>query len=273
MGNNSAIEWTDATWNPVTGCTKVSPGCKYCYAERLSLRLAAMGNPRYRNGFRLSLHRDLLELPLKWRQPRRIFVNSMSDLFHEDIPAEYVKAVFRVMNRASWHNFQILTKRPEHLAKLAGDVTWSPNIWQGVSVESPEYLWRIAHLRQVPARIRFLSLEPLLAAIPQLPLEGMHWVLSLVEKAGRAEGRSRLTGCEASVTSAEAGASRSFLSSGAASTQNPEAACWTAGSGKNGRNPHMHSFSSAQLAESANTRWRFLRKPYGRLSPIRSASN
>ena len=177
MGNNSAIEWTDATWNPVTGCTKVSPGCKYCYAERLALRLSAMGNPRYRNGFRLSLHRDLLELPLKWRQPKRIFVNSMSDLFHEDIPAEYVKTVFKVMNRASWHNFQILTKRPERLAKLAGDITWSPNIWQGVSVESPEYLWRIAHLRQVPARIRFLSLEPLLAAIPQLPLEGLHWVI------------------------------------------------------------------------------------------------
>lgn len=177
MGTNSAIEWTDATWNPVTGCTKVSPGCKYCYAERMALRLAAMGNRRYRNGFGLSLHRDLLELPLKWRRPRRIFVNSMSDLFHEDIPDEYVQAVFEVMNRASWHNFQILTKRPERLAQLATDVTWSSNIWQGVSVESPEYLWRIPHLKKVPARIRFLSLEPLLAAIPQLPLEGMHWVI------------------------------------------------------------------------------------------------
>ena len=177
MGDNSAIEWTDATWNPVTGCTKISPGCKHCYAERLAFRLSAMGNPRYRNAFSLTLHRDLLDLPLKWRQPRRIFVNSMSDLFHEDIPPEYVKAVFQVMNRASWHNFQILTKRPERLAQLAPDLTWSRNIWQGVSVESPEYLWRIGHLRQVPAQVRFLSLEPLLAAIPRLPLKSMHWVI------------------------------------------------------------------------------------------------
>ena len=200
MGDNSAIEWTDATWNPVTGCTKVSPGCKYCYAERLAFRLAAMGNPRYRNGFGLTLHEDLLELPLKWRQPRRIFV-SMSDLFHEDIPAQFVKAAFQVMNRASWHNFQILTKRPERLAELAADVVWSPNIWQGVSVESPEYLWRIAHLTETPARVRFLSLEPL-RRHPAIATRGRS------QEADRAEGRYR-TGCVKSAISAAAVASRS----------------------------------------------------------------
>src|SRR5262249_33628800 len=151
MGDNSAIEWTDATWNPVTGCTKVSPGCKYCYAERLAIRLKAMGNRRYKNGFDLTLHPDQLELPLKWRQPRRIFVNSMSDLFHEEIAEEYIEKVFEVMNKASWHNFQILTKRAARLAALATTLTWGPNIWQGVSVEGPAYVSRIAHLQTVPA--------------------------------------------------------------------------------------------------------------------------
>ena len=271
MSSYSSIEWTDATWNPVTGCTKVSPGCKYCYAERLALRLEAMGNPRYRNGFSLTLHQDLLELPLKWHQPKRIFVNSMSDLFHEDIPAQYVKAVFKVMNRASWHNFQILTKRPERLAELAAEVTWSPNIWQGVSVESPEYLWRIAHLRQVPARVRFLSLEPLLAAIPRLPLKGVHWVI-----VGGESGPSRrpikpdwVRGIRAQCKSRRV---RSSSSSGAASTRNPGAVCWTAGNGKNGRNLHMRGFFLSQLPESANARWLFRRKPYGSVNPTRSAS-
>src|ERR1043166_5567563 len=129
MGDKSAIEWTDATWNPVTGCTKVSPGCKFCYAERLALRLNAMGNPRYKNSFDLTLHPNQLQLPLKWRQPRRIFVNSMSDLFHEDIPAEFIRAVFDVMNKASWHNFQILTKRAARLAELAPSLVWGGNIW------------------------------------------------------------------------------------------------------------------------------------------------
>jgi protein gp37 len=177
MGDNSAIEWTDATWNPVTGCTKVSPGCKYCYAERLAVRLKAMGNPRYTHGFDLTLHPDQLQLPLKWRQPRRIFVNSMSDLFHEDIPVQYIHAVFEIMNRASWHIFQILTKRAERLAQLGSTLKWGPHIWQGVSVESPDYLSRIRHLQTVPARIRFLSLEPLLDAIPNLPLDNIHWVI------------------------------------------------------------------------------------------------
>jgi len=177
MGDNSAIEWTDATWNPVTGCTKVSPGCKYCYAERLAIRLKAMGNPRYKNGFDLTLHPDQLQLPLKWRQPRRIFVNSMSDLFHEEIPEEYIQTVFQVMNKASWHNFQILTKRAARLSELAPKLKWGPNIWQGVSVEGPGYVSRIAHLQTVPVQVRFLSLEPLLAPIPNLPLDNIHWVI------------------------------------------------------------------------------------------------
>jgi len=177
MGDKSAIEWTDATWNPVTGCTKISPGCKHCYAERLALRLKAMGNPRYRNGFTVTLHPDQLRLPLRWRQPRRIFVNSMSDLFHESIPDDYIRRVFEVMEEAHWHIFQILTKRAERLASICGELPWPSNIWQGVSVESSEYTWRISYLAKVPARIRFLSVEPLLGPIPHLPLEQVDWVI------------------------------------------------------------------------------------------------
>jgi protein gp37 len=177
MGDHSAIEWTDATWNPVTGCTKISPGCTHCYAERLAGRLRAMGNPRYRNGFAVTLHADQLALPLRWRRPKRIFVNSMSDLFHEAVPDDYIRRVFEVMRQAHWHSFQILTKRAERLAVIAPGLVWPPNVWQGVSVESAAYTWRIAHLRQVPAAVRFLSVEPLLGAIPALPLEDIHWVI------------------------------------------------------------------------------------------------
>ena len=177
MGDKSAIEWTDATWNPVTGCTKISPGCKHCYAERLALRLKAMGNPRYRNGFDVTLHPDQLKLPLKWPQPRRIFVNSMSDLFHEAVPEEFIRQAFEVMVQADWHIFQILTKRVERLASLAPCLPWPPNVWQGVSVENADYTWRVAYLRKVSATVRFLSVEPLLGAIPNLPLDGIHWVI------------------------------------------------------------------------------------------------
>jgi protein gp37 len=177
MGDKSAIEWTDATWNPVTGCSKVSPGCKHCYAERLALRLHAMGNPRYRDGFRVSLHPDQLTLPLRWGQPRRIFVNSMSDLFHEAVPEDFIRQTFEVMERASWHVFQILTKRAARLAALAPSLPWPANVWQGVSVENARYVSRVAHLRTVPAHVRFLSVEPLLGPIPQLPLDGIHWVI------------------------------------------------------------------------------------------------
>jgi protein gp37 len=136
VADHTGIEWTDATWNPVTGCTKISPGCKNCYAERLAARLHAMGNPRYRNAFAVSLHPDLLTLPLRWRQPRRIFVNSMSDLFHEAVPDEFIQQVFAVMAKAHWHVFQILTKRSERLASLAPRLPWLANVWQGVSGHS-----------------------------------------------------------------------------------------------------------------------------------------
>jgi protein gp37 len=177
MGDHSAIEWTDATWNPVTGCTKVSPGCKHCYAERLAARLQAMGNPRYQNGFAVTLHPDQLALPLRWRQPRRIFVNSMSDLFHEAVPAEYIARVFETMVQASRHVFQVLTKRADRLAALAPVLPWPANVWQGVSVESQDYTSRVGALRVVPAAVRFLSVEPLLGPIPNLPLEGVDWVI------------------------------------------------------------------------------------------------
>ena len=177
MGDKSAIEWTDATWNPVTGCTKVSPGCKNCYAERLASRLQAMGNRRYVNGFAVTLHPDQLELPLRWKQPKQIFVNSMSDLFHESVPAAYIRRAFDVMVQAHWHTFQILTKRARRLAELAPDLPWPSNIWQGVSVENARYTWRVADLVKVPAAVRFLSVEPLLGPISHLPLAGIAWVI------------------------------------------------------------------------------------------------
>lgn len=177
MAAISPIEWTDATWNPVTGCSKVSPGCKFCYAERLARRLQAMGQPRYRDGFRVTLHADLLELPLRWRQPRMIFVNSMSDLYHEAVPDTFIEAVFDTMRRASWHTFQVLTKRSERLRHLAPRLHWPRNVWQGVSVESAAYTWRASDLRTVPAAVRFLSVEPLLSPIPDLPLDGIDWVI------------------------------------------------------------------------------------------------
>ena len=177
MGEISAIEWTDATWNPVTGCTKISPGCKNCYAERLALRLKEMGNPRYRNGFRVTLHPDQIDLPLRWTKPKMIFVNSMSDLFHEAIPEDYIKRAFEVMEKANWHIFQILTKRAERLAKLAQNLPWPSHIWQGVSVENQLYTKRVLYLQKVPAAIRFLSVEPLLGPIANLPLDGIHWVI------------------------------------------------------------------------------------------------
>lgn len=177
MSDHTGIEWADATWNPVTGCTKVSPGCKNCYAERLALRLQAMGNPRYRNGFAVTLHPDQLTLPLRWVQPRRIFVNSMSDLFHEAVPEEFIRRTFEVMVRADWHIFQVLTKRAERLAALAPKLPWPRNVWQGVSIENARYTWRVAYLQKVPAAVRFLSLEPLLGPIPYLELDGIHWVI------------------------------------------------------------------------------------------------
>lgn len=177
MATNSAIEWTEATWNPLTGCDKISPGCKHCYAERLAIRLKAMGQANYVNGFKLTLQEQALELPLQWRKPRTVFVNSMSDLFHKDVPTSFIHRVFEVMRKAHWHQFQVLTKRADRLERVAKELTWSPNIWMGVSVETQDYAFRIDHLRQTPAHIKFLSLEPLLGPLPNLNLRELDWVI------------------------------------------------------------------------------------------------
>ena len=177
MAINSAIEWTESTWNPVTGCTKISPGCKHCYAERMSLRLQAMGQKNYRNGFALTVQEHMLELPLRWKKPQIIFVNSMSDLFHKRVPADYIQRVFDVMSRAHWHRFQVLTKRSERLLSLGPTLPWGSNIWMGVSVESEDYLFRIEHLRETPANVKFLSLEPLLGPLSNLNLDKIDWVI------------------------------------------------------------------------------------------------
>ncbi len=177
MANNSSIEWTEATWNPVTGCTKVSPGCKFCYAERMARRLQAMGTENYRNGFRLTLQPRMLELPLTWTKPRLIFVNSMSDLFHDRVPLDYIQRVFEVMRKASWHTFQVLTKRSERLAELSPKLDWPSNVWMGVSVENEDYVSRIDDLRLTSATVKFLSLEPLLGPLPNLKLPNIDWVI------------------------------------------------------------------------------------------------
>jgi protein gp37 len=174
MGDRSAIEWTEATWNPVVGCTKVSPGCDRCYAERIALRFPKT----FPNGFALTLRPDALDLPLHWRRPRTIFVNSMSDLFHVGVPDEYIAEVFEVMVRTPQHTYQVLTKRAQRLASLAPRLSWPDNVWMGVSVETPKYQWRIDYLRQTPAKIRFISAEPLLDRLPGLNLAGIHWLIA-----------------------------------------------------------------------------------------------
>lgn len=177
MATKSKIEWTEMTWNPVTGCTKVSTGCKNCYAERMAKRLKAMGVERYRNEFNVTLQPDLLDVPLMWKQPRMIFVNSMSDLFHEEIPIQYIKRVFEIMVRCPHHTFQILTKRGKRLNEISSQLLWSKNIWMGVTIENENVLPRIFDLKKVPASIRFLSCEPLIGPINNLPLNGIHWVI------------------------------------------------------------------------------------------------
>ncbi len=186
MATNSDIEWTDATWNPVTGCNKISPGCKNCYAERMAKRLQAMGQPRYRNGFKLTLQPDALEEPLSWSKPKLVFVNSMSDLFHDDVSLEFIRKVFSVIERAPQHAFQVLTKRADRLLELSPDLVWPKNLWMGVSVETQDYVWRIERLRQVKCAVRFLSVEPLLGPIPRLPLTGIDWVIVGGESGPRA---------------------------------------------------------------------------------------
>lgn len=186
MALGSGIEWTESTWNPVTGCDKVSPGCKYCYAERMAERLQAMGQQNYRNGFELTLQPQMLELPLSWRKPQTIFVNSMSDLFHKDVPTAYVQRVFDVMRRAHWHRFQVLTKRSDRLATISAEIDWPANVWMGVSVEHADYVDRIDELRSTRAFVKFLSLEPLLGPLPALKLRGIDWAIVGGESGHRA---------------------------------------------------------------------------------------
>jgi len=177
VSSMSKIEWTEATWNPVSGCSKVSSGCLNCYAERMAYRLQKMGNPNYRNGFDVTLHPHLLEAPLSWKRSRLVFVNSMSDLFHEEVSVEFIQQVFETMRRAHWHTFQVLTKRSERLVDLAPSLAWPSNVWMGVSVENSDVVERIDHLRKVGSAVRFLSLEPLLGPLPDLNLRGIHWVI------------------------------------------------------------------------------------------------
>jgi len=177
MATQSRIEWTESTWNPLTGCTKVSPGCKHCYAERMAHRLRAMGVENYANGFALTLHPRAVSLPLQWSKPQMIFVNSMSDLFHKDVPTEFIWSIFSVIRTAHWHTFQVLTKRSERLVELSPSLDWPPNLWMGVSVETPKFIPRIRDLQRTAACVKFLSLEPLLAALPRIPLKGIDWVI------------------------------------------------------------------------------------------------
>ena len=177
MAAKSSIEWTEASWNPVTGCTKISSGCENCYAERMAFRLQSMGQNNYRNGFKVTCHPHVLELPLHWKKPRMVFVNSMSDLFHPDVPTSFIREVFQVMNNSYWNCFQILTKRSERLLELSYELPWARNIWVGVTVEDSPYISRIEDLRKTGAAIKFLSLEPLLGPIPDLVLTGIDWVI------------------------------------------------------------------------------------------------
>ena len=186
MSQPSSIEWTETTWNPVTGCSKISHGCKNCYAERMSKRLYACGLHKYRNQFTITTHPHTLQEPLHWQKPRLVFVNSMSDLFHRKVPAEFIMQVFAVMNQASRHTFQVLTKRPERVVRANGDLPWADNIWMGTSIESHRYIKRADHLKNTAAKIKFLSLEPLLSPLPQLDLSGIDWVIVGGESGPRA---------------------------------------------------------------------------------------
>ncbi len=177
MAGNSKIEWTECTWNPVTGCTKISAGCQNCYAERMSKRLKAMGQSNYRNGFDVTLHPHALKIPLMWQQPRTIFVNSMSDLFHQKVPTKFIQKIFEVMRQTPQHQYQILTKRSNRLAKLNEKLDWPQNVYMGVTVEEAKYSFRIDHLRQTSAVVKFLSLEPLLGPMPRFNLDGIDWAI------------------------------------------------------------------------------------------------
>ncbi len=177
MSQQSHIEWTESTWNPVTGCTKISDGCKNCYAERLAKRLHAMGVNNYRNGFKVTLHEHVLDYPLNWKKPQMIFVNSMSDLFHRDVPDSFIVKVIEIIKKAKWHTFQILTKRSKRLVEIDRLIEWPDNVWLGVSVENSNYINRIYHLQHTSAKIKFISCEPLIGALSNLPLSFIDWVI------------------------------------------------------------------------------------------------
>lgn len=177
MSGKTKIEWTEVSWNPVTGCSPISTGCQHCYAARFAKRLKAMGNPRYINSFDVTVHEDLINVPLFWKKPQMIFVNSMSDLFHDDVPTDIIKRIFDTMNRAPIHTFQVLTKRAERLAALASDLQWSDNIWMGVSIENQDTIFRADLLKQTGAHIKFISAEPLLSPLPDLDLQGIDWLI------------------------------------------------------------------------------------------------
>jgi protein gp37 len=178
MADRSTIEWTEASWNPATGCHKVSPGCAHCYAETFAERWRGVPNHPYEQGFELKLWPQRLEIPLRWRRPRLIFVNSMSDLFHEEIPDDFIREVFDVMGRAHWHTFQVLTKRQDRLAALAPSLYWPPNVWMGVTIENRRFVLRADYLRAVPASVRFISAEPLLGSLEGLDLTGIDWLIA-----------------------------------------------------------------------------------------------
>jgi protein gp37 len=177
MGTYSNIEWTEMTWNPVTGCVKISQGCKNCYAERMAKRLKAMGSARYEQGFAPTLHYDLIETPFQWKKPRVIFVNSMSDLFQEAVPLSFIQRIFQTMQECPQHIFQVLTKRADRLEAFAPHLPWPENVWMGVSVENSRVLARVRHLQRTPARVKFLSCEPLIGPLNRLPLNGIDWVI------------------------------------------------------------------------------------------------
>lgn len=177
MSKDSSIEWTESTWNPVTGCTKISDGCENCYAERMAKRLKAMGHPNYVNGFTVTCHQHVLDLPLSWRKPKMVFANSMSDLFHRDVPTSFIKKVFLTMNKTPWHCFQVLTKRSGRMPKISKGLSWASNIWMGVTVENERHINRILELQKTPASVKFLSLEPLLGPMQNIPLKAIDWVI------------------------------------------------------------------------------------------------
>jgi protein gp37 len=177
MSLKSKIEWTENTWNPVTGCTKISDGCDNCYAFRMAQRLQKMGNHKYKDGFKVTLHPDCLNDPINWKKPSRIFVNSMSDLFHKDVPLDYIKKVFDIMNTTPQHAYQILTKRADMLLQYADELTWTDNIWQGITVENQKNVSRIDYLRKIPAKIKFISFEPLIGDVGKVDLINIDWVI------------------------------------------------------------------------------------------------